>query len=968
MLLLAGAVVKTAAKIWLRDHPFAETVASDLTDLLARKIPDPLRRHRAKLRFEEFQEVVAERTLGYLGHEFAGLPAGEREAAVLAVADTLDRAAMTDAKLFEGDLDPGYLERAIRETTPGMDRDLGDAGRGLYDRLLTEACAYVISVTVTLPTFTSNALTELLRRDTVIIDKLEELLRRIPEQAKAGTPADDADARFTTTYLRRAAERWDQLRLYGTDVLTRRYPLSVAYLSLHVAPTVTEDEPARPDRRPVEAALASGTRMLIRGLAGSGKTTLLHWIAVRAAQRDFPSPLGHWNTLVPFFVPLREYVDADLPDPAGLVRHTGPLLPAQAPTDWAAQVLADGRGLVLIDGADELPGNPRAGERVSRREAARLWLERMITDFPNATYVVTSRPTAVDAHWLAAEGFAAADLQPLSADEIAAFIAHWHAAVRSETAGTEERERLNDYERRLTATVLGEPALRALAATPLLCALLCALHRDRNTALPRERLEVYEAALNMLLDRRDIERGIPTLGADLSRAMKRLLLQDLAYYLFDNDWSSVTQYRATQQVERSLSGLSEVSGSAHEVFRTLLARSGLLHAPSAHTVGFVHRTFLEYLAAGALVRRGGIGTMIKNAHDDQWREVISMAAGPGLLAGSPGHGDLITGLLDRAERETPRTQLLRGTTGDPGAQARILITALASLRHWPHLDEALAARLRRQAYGTVIPPLHPQHADALAAAGDFGMELLLASPPLDARAAAHTVMAAGQVGSAKALEVIERVCRTFEADSDGAALGALMDAWPRFDPEEYARRVLSGTSWGRRLRIFDPRLAPALHHIAGLRSLTWIGATPAEAEAAVASIGSLTRLTDLRVDGLDPGADLAPLAGLRTLETLALGVVTQDCLRHLADLPLLRDMSLRLPTGQDLVTPTGWPAGAEPAFPALEVLRIHGAAMFSLRMLLNVGGFEPPLTILVDRAATIIGADDLPQGFRLIRR
>ncbi|HEX8683808.1 MAG TPA: NACHT domain-containing protein, partial [Ardenticatenaceae bacterium] len=63
--------------------------------------------------------------------------------------------------------------------------------------------------------------------------------------------------------------------------------------------------------RAVEEALAGRQRLLIRGIAGSGKTTLLKWIAVNAAGRKFSGRLEEWNDAVPFFLPLREYVDRE---------------------------------------------------------------------------------------------------------------------------------------------------------------------------------------------------------------------------------------------------------------------------------------------------------------------------------------------------------------------------------------------------------------------------------------------------------------------------------------------------------------------------------------------------------------------------------------------------------------------------------------------------------------------------------
>ncbi|WP_322789367.1 NACHT domain-containing protein [Allokutzneria albata] len=59
------------------------------------------------------------------------------------------------------------------------------------------------------------------------------------------------------------------------------------------------------DGIPVEAAIGSGTRVLLRGDAGSGKTTLLHWLAVRAARAQLSGALAEWNDCVPFVILLR---------------------------------------------------------------------------------------------------------------------------------------------------------------------------------------------------------------------------------------------------------------------------------------------------------------------------------------------------------------------------------------------------------------------------------------------------------------------------------------------------------------------------------------------------------------------------------------------------------------------------------------------------------------------------------------
>ena len=60
---------------------------------------------------------------------------------------------------------------------------------------------------------------------------------------------------------------------------------------------------------------------------------------------------------------------------------------------------------------------------------------------------------------------------------------------------------------KLKLTIRSNPNIRKLVTNPLLCAMVCALHRDRFTHLPSEKTKLYEACINMFL-RRDLARNI----------------------------------------------------------------------------------------------------------------------------------------------------------------------------------------------------------------------------------------------------------------------------------------------------------------------------------------------------------------------------------------------------------------------------------------------------------------------------
>ncbi|GAA1080112.1 NACHT domain-containing protein [Nocardiopsis metallicus] len=759
---LGVAVVKAACGIWI-GNPMAENAATTVVDLVQEKVTGKRDQRRLERKFAEIEESIAERVLGYLDHEFRGLPENEREAAVLAVADTFERAGLTDRVLFEQDLDPLYLEGYVRDKVPRATRDLNDAAVALYDRVLPESCAYVMATLRTLPRFQAGAFTELLRRESLILGKLDELLDRIPKDVGR---QEDTGAAFETAYRRKAAERWDVLELFGTEAHTRSYPLTLAYLSLRVAwaqqerdRLISEIQSLPSGDLRVEQALAQHRRTFLRGPAGTGKTTLLRWVGVRASRGDFPEAMSSWNGLIPFMVPLRQYVGEQLPEPADFVRHTGRHLADQAPEGWVTGVLEAGRGIVLVDGVDELPQG--------QREVARRWLRDLMADFPDCRYVVTTRPGAAKESWLETDGFISAELQPLTDKDVRSFIHHWHEAVRSEIVDETERALLTTYEHDLARKVMGQRHLSVIASTPLLCALLCALHRDRQTALPRDRMEVYEAALAMLLKDRDQERGIE--GVELSRKELVLLLQELAKWLVINGSSDAPTNTAQRQVTRVLASMHRVEDNPEEVFTHLIVRSGLLQCPTADRVSFLHRTFEEYLAAKAIVEEDSFPLLVSKAHDDQWHEVVMMAAGHATPAQRE---EMVTRLLDKADEVKKHHD-------------RLLLVAFACLETSPHLPQHLREEVEKRVR-SILPPRTKEHVHTLSMVGESVLPLLAKTPPKNARQAAKTIEAAALIGGSRSTPVIKQALPFRSRDVFFAA----QDAWERGASPELAEVLL----------------------------------------------------------------------------------------------------------------------------------------------------------------------------------
>ncbi|MYW70253.1 NACHT domain-containing protein [Streptomyces sp. SID8379] len=667
-------------------------------------------------------------------------PPAETEAVVHALADTLHALgdlAMDDVQAVR--LGPAELARALRRAAP--DPGLSADADHFLGTVTGWACEHLVQFFTQRSTFVARTLVEQSRGQQELLAKTDELIRRTP-------PADATDTSFEQRCLSYVAERHRHLTIYGIDLrdAPERWPLEVAYLSLEAtaAPRDSFDAlpeaAAAPARIRAEDAFADGhERVLLRGEAGSGKTTLIQWLAVTAAAS---------GDRIPFVLPLRTLVRADaLPAPAAFLSAVG--CPLTAPDGWAERVLTAGRALVLVDGLDEIPA--------ADRHRVRDWLTALIGAYAGNRWLLTSRPTAVRPDWLADAGFREVLLSPMRPADVATFVHRWHTAA---DAGS--------YEPALMDSLRTKRDLARLATNPLMCGLICALHRERRGYLPTGRKELYDAALSLLLTRRDRERGMT--GVDLGEEARLDLLQHLAYALTLSGRTEMSRAAAEAALDRRLPSVTSAAalGDAPAVLSALLLRSGLLHQPAEGVVSFVHRTFQDYLGARYAVEDGHALPFVQRLADDpQGEDAIRMA----VAHARPG------------ERPPLLRELL--SSGTP----RLTLLALACLEHATTLDPVVRAEVERAA-STLIPPRTVEDARALAEAGPLVLELLPGPAGLsDEEAHGVTVTASilGAMDPTGALGVLRR----FREHPALDVRRQLVGTWHRFGAQEFADEVLT---------------------------------------------------------------------------------------------------------------------------------------------------------------------------------
>ncbi|MFF7264883.1 HEAT repeat domain-containing protein [Streptomyces sp. NPDC008159] len=430
-------------------------------------------------------------------------------------------------------------------------------------------------------------------------------------------------------------------RLVETGDWPAELPPGVEQESLERARQAYQERPARDVLQLLAARDAD--RLVLLGDPGAGKSTLARHLALALTGGIPRGPLRPLAGRVPLVVELREYA-------AGPWRHrafekflahlheTNGLAPPPAITE---RLLRQGRAVVVFDGLDEL-FEPAAREQVAHR----------IADFASryreagVRVVVTSRVIGYQRSVLEHADFRHHMIQDLSEEQIALFARQWYAA-----ACPHDPERADRLTRRLTQAVAHSRPVRELAGNPLLLTILAVVGRRRE--LPRDRQGVYRHAVAVLVAHWDEHAKHLRVPADA----------DALSYLGDEDRHELLRLVA-RQMQNGRGGLAgnhihsdellatfktylceeyelpvaEAVAAARTMVRQFRERNFIFSHYGGGVYGFVHRAFLEYLAAEDIDRRYTRErewsqeelideVFVRRALDPAWHEVLLLLVG-----------------------------------------------------------------------------------------------------------------------------------------------------------------------------------------------------------------------------------------------------------------------------------------------------------------------------------------------------
>ncbi|MEH1949657.1 MAG: NACHT domain-containing NTPase [Nostoc sp.] len=354
-------------------------------------------------------------------------------------------------------------------------------------------------------------------------------------------------------------------------------------------------------------AVQRHSKLMVLGKPGAGKTTFLKYLAMQCIEVRFQA------NRVPLFITLKDFAEA--PKKVDILEFIAQQLSSCGINHASVTVeklLRQGKGLVLLDGLDEV------------REEDTKRVLRQIREFSDLfhtnQFVITCRIAAKEYTY---QSFTEVEMADFDEKQIAIFAQNWFQLtdpVKSQ---------------RFIQKLKDNKPIQELASSPLLLTLLCLVFGDSGD-FPANRSELYQEGLNVLLKKWDAKRNIERdqVYKNLSLQRKEDLLSQIGLTTFEQKDYFFKQKMLEEYIANFIRNLRDANTEvevlrldSEAVLKSIEAQHGLLVERAKGIYSFSHLTFQEYFTAREIVVNATWESLVKRITEKRWREVFLLTTG-----------------------------------------------------------------------------------------------------------------------------------------------------------------------------------------------------------------------------------------------------------------------------------------------------------------------------------------------------
>ncbi|WP_329308953.1 NACHT domain-containing protein [Streptomyces microflavus] len=455
-----------------------------------------------------------------------------------------------------------------------------------------------------------------------------------------GSPERFKDARNSLSDIRAASERrYAELNLAHTfshAAENFRFDHEVLYVPRNLR--VQNSDRIRNDT--FLTSPTSRPRCVVIGNPGVGKSTMTQNLV---HQLSTGSEVA--STYAPFVISCK-----DIPNAEGnsyvvsaIVRSLRENLQLDVSDEVVNDLATLGRAFIIFDGIDEIID-------LGRRQNFVKTIEAFAVRYPLTPILVTARRVGYSKARFNSGEFDTYELDDFSEEQVYEYTQRWFSVT-----GRTDRER--------EAFLRETENVPDLCTNPLMLSLLCALYRARGY-IPRNRRTVYESCADLLFQRWDAMRHIEQ-PLD-HRQYGNRLMQELALFFHKSQTAQagVQERQLKKLIAQFFTDTASVDENdarvrAQDFLDFCADRAWLLSYQGTddrdqRIFGFTHRTFMEYFAAEAVVRRSRsldeIVTEVAKAYE---RDASSVLADVIFQCADDkydgGAREVVAGLMDKAK-------------------------------------------------------------------------------------------------------------------------------------------------------------------------------------------------------------------------------------------------------------------------------------------------------------------------------